>query len=124
MVYSETTNLLQREILVRPNLGYIEDICFVFLGLFGAHQLDVDILNRIVASLDGLNHVLDHIVRVLSGDLGSFFAGEILYSLLRFDVDFGIFERAILVITLRESFGHMVLITSYCFCELVYIPTV
>lgn len=105
-VHSQTTNLLEREILMRPDLGHIEDIYFVSLGLFGAHQLDVDIPNRIIASLDGLKHVLDHIVRVLSGNLGSFFAGEILYSLLRFDVDFGIFERAILDTSLvRESFS-------------------
>lgn len=91
-VHSKTTNLLQRKILMRPNLGHIEDIPFVFLGLFEAHQLDVDIPNRIVASLDSLKHVLDHIVRILSGDLGSFFAAEILYPLLRFDVDFGVFK--------------------------------
>lgn len=84
---------------MRPDLGYIENIYFVFLGLFGVHQLDIDIPDRIIASFDGLKHVLDHIVRVLSGNLGSFFAGEILYSLLRFDVDFGVFKRAILDIT-------------------------
>lgn len=81
---------------MRPNLVHIEDVPFVFLGLFGAHQLDVNIPNRIVASLDSLKHVLDHIVRVLSGDLGSFFAAVILYPLLRLDVDFRIFKRAIL----------------------------
>lgn len=81
---------------MRPDLGYIEDIYFIFLSLFRGHQLDVDIPDRIIAFFDGLKHVLNHIVRVLSGNLGSFFAGEILYSLLRFDVDFGVFKRAIL----------------------------
>ena len=88
---------------MRPNLGHIKDIPLVFLGLFGAHQLNVDIPNRIVASLDGLKHVLDHVVRVLSGDSSSLLAAEILYPLLRFDVDFGVFERAILERTLVKE---------------------
>lgn len=91
---------------MRPNLGHIKDIPFIFLGLFRAHELDVDIPNRIIASLDGLKHVLDHVVRVFSGYLGSFLASEILYSLLCFDMDFGILERAILNKTLmRKSFN-------------------
>lgn len=102
-VHSKTTNLLQRKILVRPDFGHIKDIPFVFLGLFGAHQLNVDIPSRIVASLDGLKHVLDHVVGILSGDLSSLLAAEILYSLLRFDVDFGVFERAILNVTLVKQ---------------------
>lgn len=84
---------------MRPDLGHIEDIYFVFLGIFRGHQLDIDIPDRIIASFDGLKHVLDHIVRVLSGNLDRFFGGEILYSLLRFEVDFGISKRAILDIT-------------------------
>lgn len=84
---------------MRPDLGHIEDIYFVFLGLFRGHQLDIDIPDRIIASFDGFKHVLNHIVRVLSGNFCSFFPGEILYSLLRFDVDFGICKRAILDIT-------------------------
>lgn len=91
-VHSKTTDLQQREILMRPNLGHIKDVHLVLLGLLRAHQLDIDIPDRIVAPLDGLKHVLDHVVRVLSGDPGSFFAAPVLYPLLGFDVDFGVFE--------------------------------
>lgn len=90
---------------MRPNLGHIKDVPFVFLGLFGAHELDVDVPRRIVASLDGLKHVLDHIVRVFSGDLGGFLATEVLYSLLCFHMDFGIVERAILDKILMRNFN-------------------
>ena len=101
-VHGKTTNLLQREVLVRPNLGHVKDVPLVLLGLFGAHQLDIDVPDGIVTPLDSLEHVADHKVGVLSGDLGSFFGREVLNSLLRFDVDFGIFERAILSMTLVD----------------------
>jgi len=71
-VHSKTTDLQQRETFMRPNLGHLKNVHLVLLGLFRAHQLDIDIPDRIVAPLDGLKHVLDHVVRVLSGDPGSF----------------------------------------------------
>lgn len=108
---------------MRPDFGHIKDIPFVFLGLFGAHQLNVDIPHRIVTPLDSLKHVLDHVIRVLSGDLRSLLAAEILYPLLRFDVDFGVFERTILNITLAKVYQYLVVI-AYRLCEFVRVSTV
>ena len=59
----------------------------------------IDIPNRVIAPLNGLKHVLDHIVRVLSSNSGGLFTAKILYALSRFNVNFRIFERAILSIT-------------------------
>lgn len=95
-VHGKSTDLLQREVLVRPNLSHVKDVPLVLLSLFGVHQLDIDVPDGIVTPLDSLEHVADHKVRVLSGDLGSFLGREVLNPLLRFDVDFGVFERAIL----------------------------
>lgn len=81
---------------MRPDLGYVKDVPLELFCLLGTHQLNVDIPNWIFASLNGLKHVLDHVVWILSGNPGSFLTGEILDALLRFDVDFGVFERAIL----------------------------
>lgn len=95
-VHGKTTDVLQRKVLVRPNLSHVKDVPLVLLGLFGAHQLDIDIAYGVFTLLDSLEHVANHKVRVLSGDPGSFLGGEVLDPLLRFDVDFGIFKRAIL----------------------------
>lgn len=81
---------------MRPNLSHVEDILFVPLGLFGTHQLDVDVPDRIFAPINSLKHITDHKIRIFPGDSGGVLRGEVLNPLLRFDVDFGIFERAVL----------------------------
>jgi hypothetical protein len=65
--------------------------------------LDIDVPDRIVVPLDSLEHIANHKVRVLSSDRGSFFGREVLNPLLRFDVDFSVFERAILSMALVKG---------------------
>jgi hypothetical protein len=65
--------------------------------------LNIDVPNRIVAPLDSLEHVANHKVRVLSSDPNSFFVREVLNPLLRFDVDFSVFKRAVLSMTLVKG---------------------
>lgn len=85
---------------MRPNLGHVEDIPLVLLGLFGTHQLDIDVPDRIFTPVNSFKHVTYHKIRILPGDLGGFLGGKILNALLRFDVDFGIFEGAVLYLKL------------------------
>lgn len=107
---------------MRPNLGHIEDVPLVFLGFFGAHQLDVDVPDGVVSSFNGFKHIADHVVGVFSGNPGGFLAGEVLNPLLRFDVNFGVFKRAILR---RVSYiSGLVMAVAHRFSKLVCVSAV
>lgn len=95
-VQSQLTNLSEREVLVRPHFGHIEDVPLVALGLFRLHHLHEDFVDGVVSAVDGLVHVLDEVVRVLAGQLGGLLSGEVLDANGGFDVEFDVFERAIL----------------------------
>lgn len=82
---------------MRPHLGHIEDIPSVIFSLLGRHDLHVNIPSRIIFPLDGFEEILDEKVGILSGHTDGFFFGEVLDALGCFDVEFDVFEGAILM---------------------------
>lgn len=81
---------------MRPDLGHIEDIPLIRLCVLGVHDLHIDVPGRIVAFLDGIEQVLDQAIGVFARNLHGFLSGHVLHAQLRFDVDFDVFEGAIL----------------------------
>lgn len=81
---------------MRPHLGHIEDIPSVIFSLLRGHNLHVNIPGRIVFPLDGFEEILDQKVGVFSRHADGFFFGEVLDALGGFDVEFDVFEGAIL----------------------------
>ena len=96
-VHRQASNLSEREICVRPDLGHVEDVPPIFFGLGRLHDLHVNVPDRVVAFLNCLEKILDVMVRILSGYLGSFFSGHVLHSDRRLDVEFHIFVGSILL---------------------------
>lgn len=80
---------------MRPNFGHVENVSFISLGILGVHDLDIDIPLGVVAFLNGLEEILDVMVRVLASNLGSGFAIVIANALLRLDVDLDIVEGTV-----------------------------
>jgi hypothetical protein len=95
-VQREPSDLSQRKVRVRPHLGHVEDVPFVVLGLFGIHDLDEHVPHRVIAALNGLVHVLHQVVGVFARQLGGLFSGEVLDADGGLDVEFDVFEGAIL----------------------------
>lgn len=96
-VQGHLADLPQGEVCVRPDFGHIEDIPPVILGLGWIHDLNKDIPRRKVLSLDGLKHITNHVVRVLTGNFSCFFPSEVLDTLPGLHVDLDVLERAILM---------------------------
>src|SRR3972149_241712 len=74
------------EVSMEPDLGDIEGIEAVFLGLLGSHDLDFHSPGRVVASCDGLMEIPGCMIGVFTFQLGAVVAGEILNPLLRLEV--------------------------------------
>lgn len=81
---------------MRPDLGHVKDVPLVGFSILGIHDLDINIPDRIVLSLNGLVQILEQEVWVLAGYSGSFLLGEVFDTLLSFEMHFDVFERAIL----------------------------
>lgn len=82
---------------MRPHLGHIEDIPSVVFSLLGRHDLHVNIPGRIVFPLDGFKEILNEKVGIFSGHADRLFFGEVLDALSGFDMEFDVFEGAILM---------------------------
>lgn len=81
---------------MRPHLGHIEDIPPVVLSLLRRHDLHVNIPGRIVLPLDGFEKILDEEVGVFTSQADGFFFGQVFDALGGLDVEFDVFEGAIL----------------------------
>lgn len=79
-----------------PNLGHVEDVPRVVLGLFRSHDLNKHIPLRIVTLLDRFEEVLNKVVWVLAGDFRCGLAIEVSDSELAFDVHLDVSERTVL----------------------------
>lgn len=95
-VHGQSANLSEWIVLVRPDFGHIKDIPLVIFSILGIHDLNIDIPNRIIPAFDCIKQVLQEKIRILSGHLLSFLAGEVLDTLLGFDMNLDVLERAIL----------------------------
>lgn len=85
----------QRNLLLRPDLGQVEDVPAELLGLLGGQDLDIDGPAGIVALLDGLEEVLGVPVGVLGSQLAGLLIRERLVSLVRLEVDLGVHKGAV-----------------------------
>lgn len=81
---------------MRPDLGHVENVPPVLLGFGWIHDLNVNIPLGIISPLDRLEHVPDHVIWIFTGNSSCLLCSEVLHSLLSFDVNFDVFERAIL----------------------------
>lgn len=95
-IQGQSADLSEWIVLVRPDFGHIKDIPLVILSIFGIHDLNIDIPNRIVSAFDCFEQVLEQIVWILSSYLCSFLSSEVFDTLLGFDVDLDVLERTIL----------------------------
>ena len=95
LVERKDADLAERELLVAPDLGEVEDVVAELLGLLGRHRLDAEVPRRVLALLDRLEQVLAGVVRVLAGDLDRLLLREELGALTRLVVELGVDERAV-----------------------------
>jgi hypothetical protein len=98
LVQEELSDLAERELTLRPDVGEIEDVDLLVLpevlGLLGGHGLDLDVPSREVTLLNGVVQILlMSIGRVVVGVL----LGDEACTLLRLEVDLGIHPLALLV---------------------------
>ena len=96
-VQNNLAHFSQREFLVRPNLGQIQDIVPEFLRLLWGHGLNVDCPRRIIALLDGLEQILNAVIRVGARKFASLRSIESLEALVGTDVQLSVDIFAILV---------------------------
>ena len=97
LVQNQLTDTTQREVLVWPDLGQIEDGEWQLLGLLLSHGLDVDSPGWVVTSLDGLEKILTTVGWVLTTDLDGLLSGEVLDTLVTLDVDLNVVPVTLLV---------------------------
>jgi len=95
-IHGQSADLPKWVVLVRPDFGHIKNIPLVVFSILGIHDLNIDTPNRIVPAFDCVEQILQEKVWILSGHLLSFLAGEVLDTLLGFDMNLNVFERAIL----------------------------
>jgi hypothetical protein len=95
-VDGQFTDLPKGIVLVRPDLGHVENVPFVALGILEVHDLDIDVPYRIVTFLDRVEQILQQMIWVLASNFGCFLSGKVLDALLGLDMDLDVFEGAIL----------------------------
>jgi hypothetical protein len=91
-IQGQQANLSQWIVLMRPNFSHVENVPPVLLSVGWVHDLNEDLPLGVVPSVNGLEHVSDHVVRVFACNAGSLLGSEILDSLLRLDVNFDVLE--------------------------------
>jgi len=110
-VEGELSDGSERELLLRPGLGQVEDVVTELLGLLGSHDLDVEGPRRELSLLDRFEEILVREVGVLSGHLSSFLVREGLDTLVGLVVELDVDERTVLLdelvgvsrVTIHES---------------------
>lgn len=111
LVQNELTKTSQGVVLVRPNLGQVENGEGSRLGLLGGHGLDVDSPRWVVTLLDGFKQVALDIVGVLTSKLASLLVVQGLDTLVRNEVDLDVDKRAVLLDPLVSVTGVTVHVT-------------
>ncbi len=96
MIEREFSKRSQREVLMWPNLGHVENIPPVLFCLLGAHDLNISSPAWEVSLLDVFKKVLYVVIGIFTCNLRSFGVCEVLDSLVRFKMDLDIVERSIL----------------------------
>jgi hypothetical protein len=94
-IENKLPNRTKRVLLMRPNLGEIENVIAELLCLLGGHCLDVDCPAGLVATLDGLEEGLDTIVWVLACDFACRFLSEVLEASIGTEVNLDVVEVTI-----------------------------
>ena len=79
-----------------PDLRHVEDIPTVVLSLRRTHHVNKNVPLRKFLSFDGLIHIPNHIVGILSCDPSCLFMCKVLHPLARLDVNLGVVEGAVL----------------------------
>lgn len=79
-----------------PNLGHVENVPLVVLGLFRSHDLNEYIPLRIITLLDRFEEVFNKVVWVLAGHFRCGFAIYVSDSELAFDVHLDVSKRTVL----------------------------
>ena len=106
LVENELTNLAARKLLLRPNMGKIEDIDLLLLpnlfGLLRSHGLDLNSPLWVVSTLDSFVEIL---LGVVWGIIGRILLSDELSSLLGLHVDLSIDPVAILIDKLHGVAG-------------------
>lgn len=95
LVQGEFAKRPEWNLLLRPNLGQIEDIPAKLFSLFRAQDLKVAGPAWVFTILDGVEEVLRVPVRILRCHVAGFSIGEGLAALVGFAVDLDIVERAV-----------------------------
>lgn len=108
---------------MRPYFGHVKNVPLVRLCLLGSHELHIDVPDRIIASLNRFEHILDHVVGVFPGNPVGLVPRESLIALLSLHMDLGILERAVLTSLSTSLSLHTARIT-YLFYEFVGVSTV
>jgi hypothetical protein len=94
-VKGEPTYGSQRHLLLRPDLGQIEDVPAELLSLLKCKNLDINSPAGVVAFLNSLEEVLGVPVRDLGSQATGLVVSKSLAALVRLKVDLGVDEGAI-----------------------------
>ena len=95
LVEGHSAEWSQRDLLLWPNLGEIEDVPAEFLGLFWREDLNVAGPARVVTLLDGVKEILGIVIWVFCCHIASFGVGEGLVTLIGLHVDLDVVEGSI-----------------------------
>jgi hypothetical protein len=94
-IEGEPTYGSQRHLLLRPDLGQVEDVPAELLSLLKCKNLDINGLAGVVAFLNSLEEVLGVPVRVPGSQASGLGVSKSLTALVRLKVDLGVDEGAI-----------------------------
>ena len=104
-VQGEFAEAAEGHLLLRPDLGQVEDVPAELLGLLGGEHLEVAGPGGRVAVLDAVEQILGVPVRVFGGHVGGFGVGEGLAALIGLAMDLDVVEGAI-------RFGELVCVAG------------
>jgi hypothetical protein len=96
-VQGHLTNSVERVVLVRPNLGDIENIKPVVLGIFFRHELNVESPGRIITFLNRFVEITSGEILILEGHCVLLLGGEIFDALVCFEMVFNVMNFTLIV---------------------------
>lgn len=85
------------EVLLRPDLGHIERVVLVLLGLLKSHDLQEQVPRREIALGDGVEQVANRVVRVGAGEVVSGRNRQVLDALSGLEVELAVMRNALIV---------------------------
>ena len=104
-IQGEFAKAAEGHLLLRPDLGDVEDVPAEFLGLFRGEHLEVAGPGRGVAVLDTVEEILGVPVGVCGGHVAGFGVGEGLATLIGLAMDLDVMEGAV-------RFGELICVTG------------